>query len=288
MKTIIIGCNGQLGYDMVSVFKTEGHMVQGIDLPDIDITDLTSVKTTIKKINPDIIINCAAYTAVDDCENNEETAFAVNAEGIANIANAAESIGAPVVHFSTDYVFDGLKKSPYIESDATNPQSVYGKSKLEGEHNLIKSTKKYFIFRISWLYGRHGNNFAKTIRKVALQKLKSNEPLKVVNDQFGTPTYTKSVCKQILSVIFTDNFGIYHCTNEGECTWFDFAKYITESFTINSEIIPCTTAEFPRPAPRPPYSVLENNCLKTSGLNNMPHWKDAFKVFIEEINENEF
>lgn len=287
MKTLIIGCNGQLGHDMVSVFKTEGHITQGIDLPDMDITNRTSAETTIKEINPDIIINCAAFTAVDDCENNEETAHAVNAGGVANIANAAESIDAPLVHFSTDYVFDGLKKSPYIESDVTNPQSVYGKSKLEGEHNLIKSTGKYFIFRISWLYGRHGNNFVKTIRRVALQKLKNNEPLKVVNDQFGTPTSSISVCKQILPVISTNNFGIYHCTNEGECTWFDFAGYIIKHLNITVEIIPCTTAEFPRPAPRPPYSVLENNHLKSLGLNNMPHWNKAFKTFIEEINESE-
>ena len=287
MKTLIIGCNGQLGHDMVSVFKTEGHLVQGIDIPDIDITNTSSVETALKQSNPDIIINCAAYTAVDDCENSKETAFSVNAEGIATIAQAAKSIDTPVVHFSTDYVFDGLKKSPYIESDTPNPHSVYGKSKLEGERELSRITDKHYIFRIAWLHGKHGNNFAKTIRRVAVQKLKSNEPLKVVNDQFGTPTYTKSICKQILPVIATSNYGVYHCTNEGECTWFDFAKYITQSLNIDIEILPCTTAEFPRPAPRPPYSVLENNHLKSLGLNNMPHWKEAFQAFIEEIKEIE-
>lgn len=286
MKILIIGCNGQLGYDMVLVCKKKGHTVFGIDLPEIDITNRTSVRNTIKKINPDTIINCAAYTAVDECENNQETAYAVNAEGVANIAHAANSINATVVHFSTDYVFDGLKSSPYIESDVTNPQSVYGKSKLEGEKQLLSITDKHFIFRIAWLYGNHGNNFVKTIHNLALSKLKKNQPLKVVNDQFGTPTYTKNICSQILSVIPTDNFGIYHCTNEGECIWFDFASYIAKHLKLNIEIIPCSTTEFPRPAPRPPYSVLENNHLKSLGLNCMPHWKEAFKAFIEEIEEN--
>lgn len=286
MKILIIGCNGQLGYDMVLVCETKGHTVFGIDLPEIDISNHTSVKNTIKKITPDTIINCAAYTAVDECENNREAAYAVNAEGIANIAHTANSINASVVHFSTDYVFDGLKNSPYIETDITNPQSVYGKSKLEGEKQLSGITDKHFIFRIAWLYGNHGNNFVKTIHNLASSKLKKNQPLKVVNDQFGTPTYTKNICSQILSVIRTDNFGIYHCTNEGECTWFEFARYITKHLKLNVEIIPCATTEFPRPAPRPPNSVLENNRLKSLGLNCMPHWKEAFKAFIEEIKEN--
>ena len=286
MKILVIGCNGQLGYDMVSFYKTKGYNTYGVDLPEIDITDPASVKNTINKITPDTIINCAAYTAVDECENNQKTAYSINAEGVVNIAHAAHSMNATVVHFSTDYVFDGLKGCPYIESDKTNPLSVYGKSKLEGEKQLSSITDKYFIFRIAWLYGNHGKNFVKTIYHLALSKLKKNQPLKVVNDQFGTPTYTKSICNQIDSVIRTDNFGIYHCTNEGECSWFDFANYITKHLNLNIEIIPCTTTEFPRPAPRPPYSVLENNHLKSLGLNCMPLWKEAFKTFIEEIEEN--
>lgn len=287
MKILIIGCNGQLGYDMVSIYNAERYTVNGIDYPEIDITDRSLTETIIKDITPNIIINCAAYTAVDACEDNSNTAFAVNAEGIANIACSAELIHARVVHISTDYVFDGLKNSPYIESDITNPQSVYGKSKLEGEKRLSSITDKHYIFRIAWLYGTHGSNFVKTIRHLALKKQREGQPLRVVNDQFGTPTYTRDICKQIMRVLPTDQFGLYHCTNEGECTWYDFACHIVNHFNIDIKILPCSTAAFPRPAPRPPYAVLGNYRLKSLGIHSMLHWKDAFNTFIEKTKENE-
>ncbi len=287
MKILIIGCNGQLGHEMVSMSRKEGHTVECIDYPDIDITNRTLTESILKEKNPGVVINCAAYTAVDNCEKNTEAAFSINAEGVANIACGAQITGASVVHISTDYVFDGTKTLPYIESDVTNPQSVYGQSKLEGENILTGSMNNYFIFRIAWLYGAHGNNFVKSIRSIAAKKKQEEQPLKVVNDQFGTPTYTKDVCRQILQIIPTGQFGLYHCTSEGICTWYDFACHINKAFNIDADIKPCTTAEFPRPAPRPPYAVLENQRLKSLHSNCMPHWKDSFKTFLEEKKDKE-
>jgi dTDP-4-dehydrorhamnose reductase len=286
MNILVIGCNGQLGRDMVTESRQSGHTVSGLDFPDIDITSPQSVNHACQKLSPDSIINCAAYTAVDACEDHQETAFAINSIGVANIAKGANEVGASVVHISTDYVFDGTATRPYQETDTTNPQSVYGKSKLAGEQQLTAHTEKYFIFRIAWLYGMHGANFVKTIRDIAAKKLRDGQPLKVVNDQFGTPTFTKDVCRQILTMIPADRFGLYHCTNEGECSWFDFACFICTTFAIPLDVIPCTSAEFPRPAPRPRYSVLENHHLKSIGLHTMRPWQEAYLDFLREATAN--
>lgn len=283
MKIAVIGCNGQLGYDMVSVCRSKGYTVTGIDYPAIDIKDQQLTNTIIKNIMPDVIINCAAYTDVDSCESNIQEAYSVNSSGVANIANAAKSIGTKIVHISTDYVFDGKKHSPYIETDIPNPMSVYGKSKLDGELEFIKITEKYFIFRIAWLYGINGTNFVKTIRKLADKRQKLKLPLKVINDQIGTPTYSKDVCEQIMEIIPTQNFGIYHCTNEGECSWYEFAHQIIDFFNIQVELLPCHTGEFNLPAPRPAYSVLENSHLKSLGIHLMPYWKESLNHFLKEI-----
>lgn len=287
MNITIIGCNGQLGYDMVSLCEADGNRVYGIDYPDIDITDRISTEIALKKSLPELIINCAAYTAVDDCERNQKEAIAVNAGGVANIAEVAKSLSIPMVQISTDYVFDGHKKSPYLESDKPNPQSVYGKSKLEGEKRLCAITEKHFLFRIAWLYGSHGKNFVKTIHSLGKEMHQKKRPLKVVNDQFGTPTYTKDICRQILKAFQTGIYGTYHCTSEGECSWYDFACYILNSFNIATEVIPCSTEEFPRPAQRPPYGVLENMHLKSLNINIMPHWQKAFDAFVSEVSSND-
>jgi len=202
------------------------------------------------------------------------------------LASAAEGCGAAFVHFSTDYVFDGRKKSPYVESDPANPASVYGRSKLEGELLVQKNSKRSYIFRIAWLYGTHGNNFVKTIRSLAQKNAAANNPLRVVNDQFGSPTYTADVCRQTFGMIETPHFGLYHSTSEGQCTWFDFACEIVRASGIPAQVQPCTTAEFPRPAPRPANSVLENSALKKLGLNLMTHWKEAFADFMRDEQRN--
>jgi len=251
MKLLIVGCNGMLGTDMVNEAKKADHDVMGIDFPDIDITKPPSIENVVAQARPEAIINCAAYTAVDACETNAGTAFSVNARGTANLATAASACGALLVHYSTDYVFDGLKTSPYVESDPTSPLTVYGQSKLEGERLALESCERTIILRIAWLYGISGANFVKTIRSAASKKAASGEPVRVVNDQWGTPTWTVPVCLQTLTLLLANQYGVYHATCEGACTWFDFAVEIIRHAGINAPVVPCTTAEFPRPAARP-------------------------------------
>ncbi len=282
MRIFVVGNLGQLGKDMMLAASSCGHAVAGADYPGVDITNLASVTTAVLQHSPDVIINCAAFTAVDLCETESQKAFAVNEGGAKNLALTARECGAKIVHISTDYVFDGRKKSPYVETDAPNPLSVYGKSKLAGEKGLVEACDRHFIFRIAWLYGTRGNNFLKTIRARAEKCALSGEPLKVVDDQIGTPTYTVHVCNQILRMISTDHYGLFHVTNEGWCSWFGFARAIMQAYGIRAEVVPCTTSEVPRPAPRPANSVLENKRLKQLGLNIMPQWEQGLQEYLKE------
>jgi dTDP-4-dehydrorhamnose reductase len=282
MKLLIIGCNGQLGRDMMRAGSSRNFDTHGVDFPAVDITNAQSVRDAVSHAGPDVIINCAAYTAVDACEKDIEKAYAINSDGVRHLAIAVKQVRAKLVHISTDYVFDGTKKSSYVESDPPHPRSVYGMSKLAGEQELTKTYDRHFIFRIAWLYGTRGNNFLKTIRSLAEKSLVTKEPLKVVNDQVGTPTYTMHVCNQILSLINTDHFGLFHSTNEGQCSWYDFAKAIVSAYRLSAHVVPCTTEEFPRPAPRPANSVLENERLKKLGLNIMPQWEKGLEEYMEE------
>ena len=280
MKLLIIGSNGQLGHDFVMQAGIAGHNVVPIDYPQIDICDKSSVESCIDTVEPEVIVNCAAFTAVDECETKIDMAFALNADACGILAMAAQRHGAALVHFSTDYVFDGRASSPYTEESLTNPQSVYGKSKLRGEEMILDSHPNSMIFRIAWLYGAHGNNFVKTIRKLAASCASEGKPLKVVNDQFGTPTWTVNVCRQALAMLDRQERGIFHSTSEGFCSWFDFAKEIVAASGITADVQPCTTEEFPRPAPRPQYSVLENARLKAIEANIMPDWREGFNEFL--------
>ncbi|MBD3346851.1 MAG: dTDP-4-dehydrorhamnose reductase [Chitinivibrionales bacterium] len=279
---LIVGCNGQLGRDMMLFAANHANQIHGCDLPDIDITSYDSTGKVIKSLKPELIINCAAYAAVDACETNRETAFAINETGAHNLARWAAEIGATLVHISTDYVFDGNKDVPYIESDEPNPQSVYGQSKLAGERRIAETTDKYFIFRIAWLYGNRGKNFVKTILRAARERENTGESLKVVSDQVGSPTYTMEVCRQIFQAAQTNHYGLFHSTAEGSCSWYEFTRNILNLYGINTPVTPCTTKDFPRPAPRPTNSVLENKRLKEYGINIMKNWKDAFSDFFEE------
>ena len=280
MKLLIIGSNGQLGLDFVIQAGIAGHKIIPVDYPQIDICDKSSVESCIDTAEPDVIVNCAAFTAVDECETEIDRAFALNADACGILAETAQRHGAALVHFSTDYVFDGEASAPYVEGSATNPQTVYGKSKLRGEEMILDSCPNSMIFRIAWLYGAHGNNFVKTIRKLAASRASEGKPLKVVNDQFGTPTWTVSVCRQVFAMLDRQERGIFHGTSEGLCSWFDFAKEIVAASGIAADVQPCTTEEFPRPAPRPQYSVLENARLKAMGVNIMPDWQDGFHEFL--------
>jgi len=282
MNILVIGCNGQLGKDMVKTLSMAGYRVSGVDYPDVDLSQPNGVTDTVNALKAEIIVNCAAYTAVDLCETRRDEAYAVNCAGVENLARAALNIGAKVVHFSTDYVFDGAKNAPYVESDAVNPQSVYGKSKLEGDKRLASILPNHVILRVAWLYGIHGNHFIKKIKNRAVSLIGTGQPLRVVTDEIGTPTYTIDVCEQTLRMLVGDACGVFHCTNEGFCSRFEFAEEIVKAYGLDIAVTPCTSKEFVLPAPRPAYGVLENERLKKLGINVMRDWKVAFADYIEE------
>ncbi|KAF5049550.1 dTDP-4-dehydrorhamnose reductase [anaerobic digester metagenome] len=263
IKTLIIGASGMLGSDLCKVFPDAVKLTHH----DLDITDREQVIESILKIKPDVVINAAAYTNVDGCEDNKELAFQVNGYGPGYIAEACARAGAKLVHFSTDYVFDGSKKE-YVESDIPDPINVYGDSKLLGEKKIIENMDDYRIVRISWLFGIHGKNFVETMLKLSGEM----DTVKVVNDQFGKPTYTMDLASKVKEIIELDP-GIYHITNDGICSWYEFASSIIDN------VIPCTSEEFPRKAKRPKYSVLVNT--KTGPMR---HWKEALKDYLQERN----
>lgn len=257
-KTLILGANGMLGQDLQKVFPEA--VLRGSEL---DITNEELINAEIADIKPDLVINAAAYTDVDGCENNRNIAFKVNGDALEYIARACSKAGAILVHFSTDYVFDGTKKE-YIESDKPNPINAYGESKLIGENNIRKNMENYRIIRTSWLYGAHGNNFVETMFKLS----KEMDAVKVVDDQFGKPTYTADLARKTADIVGLAP-GIYHVTNEGVCSWYEFAKAIIDN------VVPCSSEEFVRKAKRPKYSVLINT--KTSPMR---HWKEAIREYL--------
>ena len=278
MKILITGAYGMLGTDLREVLKN--HDVLATGSKDLDITDKEKCIDFISKNRPEIVINAAAYTAVDDCETNYDDAYAVNAIGPRNLAIACNEIDIPLVHISTDYVFDGTKTTPLIEKDKLGPKSAYGKTKLEGERLIQENTDKYFILRTAWLYGLYGGNFVKTMLELA----QSHDEITVVNDQIGSPTFSLDLAMAIVELLDSDKYGIYHLTNDGECSWYDFAKEIFKISGIDVKVIPVSTEEFPRPAPRPHYSVLSNKKWKASGFVPMRDYKEALNQFISLYN----
>ncbi|WP_240414727.1 dTDP-4-dehydrorhamnose reductase [Paenibacillus periandrae] len=279
MKVLVTGANGQLGMDVVALFK-EGHEVIGVGRNELDITDLDQCIDVIGKHQPDVIIHCAAHTAVDLAESEEDAAYQVNAYGTRNLAVAAERIGSKICYISTDYVFDGTSTNPYKEYDNTNPTSVYGKSKRAGEGLVQALSSKFFIVRTSWVYGLHGNNFVKTMLKLAVGR----EQLKVVHDQIGSPTFTEDLAEFLLRLVATEKYGIYHASNSGICSWYDFAKAIFEENNVSITVTPCTTEEFPRPAPRPKYSVMDHMSIRTNGFADLRPWQDGLRDFLKKYN----
>ena len=278
MKVLVTGAKGQLGYDLVEVLGSAYRVVPASRV-DFDITDVKATMEFIKEVEPDIVIHAAAFTDVDACESLPDKAFRVNALGARNVAIAAREVGAKLFYISTDYVFDGTKKGPYIEIDSPNPINVYGKSKLLGEQLVKEQLNRFFIIRIAWLYGPKGKNFVKTMLNLAQEK----EELQVVNDQRGTPTYTKDLARQIMELIPTELYGTYHCTNQGSCTWYEFALEIFRQAGLGVKVKPVTSEEFPRPAKRPKNSVLENYMLKLEGLDIMPPWEESLEKFMKAI-----
>lgn len=291
MRILLIGSKGQLGTQFSKTLKLgktelgsidsvlENAVIFEVDVDELDITDISATSEYFKKNNFDIVINCAAYTNVDACETEKEIAFRVNALGPRNLAIMSSTYNFKFVHISTDYVFSGDSLEPYTEWDICNPQSIYGKTKYLGENYVKEFSNKYFIFRTSWLYGYFGNNFVKTIIKLAKEK----GELKVVNDQRGNPTNCIDLVHHVIKAMITDQFGIYHCTGNGECSWYDFACKIVEFSGINCKILSCSTSEFPRPAKRPVLSSLDNMMLRCTVGDEMRNWEDALKNYIENL-----
>ena len=275
MKVLITGSNGMLGHDLIEVLKDRHELILTTSKT-LDITDKEHTIDFISESNPDIVINSAAYTDVDGCEENQDIAYAVNGEGVGNLALACKKIDCPLVHVSTDYVFNGKNDRPWVEDDEIGPISVYGKSKLKGEEAILETLDKFFIIRTAWLYGINGKNFPKTMLELA-----ENHPeITVVYDEVGTPTYTPDLAYGISQLIETDLYGIYHLTNSGSCSWCEFAKYIFEVAGKDVKIIPVTASEFARPAPRPHYSVLENRKWVENGFEPLRSYRDAVKEYI--------
>lgn len=285
MRVLVTGAGGQLGQDVVRFFQQADHIVLPCDREILDITAYQNCLERTQEFKPDVVIHCAAYTAVDQAESDIDTAYAVNASGTRNMVLAAQSVDAKFCYISTDYVFDGTAQAPYHEYDNTNPQSIYGKSKRAGEVLVQSLSSAFFIVRTSWVYGLHGHNFVKTMLKLGAEK----PELKVVNDQKGSPTYTADLAQFLLELVQTENYGIYHASNSGECTWFEFAEAIfAEAESILGKaysvcVEPCTTEDFPRPAPRPRNSVMEHLAIRTNGFKDLRPWREGLKAFLGEL-----
>lgn len=279
MKVIVTGAKGQLGTDLVLALKNFQWDVYAYGREELDITNQGLVNKVVEEVRPDVIIHSAAYTKVDQAETDEEQAFLVNGIGTRNLAVAAEKVNAKFCYISTDYVFNGQGEAPYFEHEQTNPLGVYGKSKLMGEEVTKSLSSKYFVVRTSWVYGAHGPNFVKTMLHLA----KERDELGVVHDQVGSPTYTVDLANFLLELVQTEKYGIYHGTNTESCSWFEFAKAIFEEANIDIKVNPLTTADFPRPAPRPAYSVLGNLSLRVNGFQPLRPWREALESFLKEL-----
>ncbi|MCB6972394.1 MULTISPECIES: dTDP-4-dehydrorhamnose reductase [Butyricimonas] len=275
---LVTGANGQLGTELRNRGFSLLDDVFYTDVEELDITSAKAVSSFIETHEIDTIINCAAYTAVDQAEDDEERAAKINRDAVANLANAALQHDCILLHISTDYVFDGTADQPYTEKSATNPQTVYGRTKLEGEEAIKKSGCMYIIIRTAWLYSAYGHNFVKTIARLANER----DEINVVNDQWGTPTYAGDLAEAIIKIMENEDLpeweGIYHFTNEGGCTWYDFAKEIVALAGADCKVNPVTTAEYPVKAKRPAYSVLDKKKIKDTFELEIRDWRDALKT----------
>jgi len=282
MKIAVIGANGQLGSDMVQAFTDNADEVCALTHSDIEISNLDSVSRVMVPLEPQVIVNTAAMHHVENCEQEPERAFAVNALGPRNLARVARDLGAVLTHVSTDYVFDGSKASPYEETDAPRPLNVYGNTKLAGEYFVRCTTEKHFVLRTSGLYGKHlcrgkgGLNFVELMLKLG----KERPEVRVVDSEVVTPTYTAELAKLIVMLSRSDCFGLYHASAEGSCSWFEFARTIFSSTNTSANLKVASPDEFPAKVPRPSYSVLENRGLKRHGMNVFTTWQDGLRAYL--------
>lgn len=283
MKVLVTGVKGQLGYDVVKRLNELNIDCIGVDIDDFDLTDESAVMAGISAYNPDAIIHCAAYTAVDRAEDDKDLCYKVNVIGTRNVALATKKLDAKMIYISTDYVFEGTGTEFYEPEKQKSPQSVYGETKSLGEDEVTNLLNKYFIVRISWVFGINGNNFVKTMLRLG----KEREELNVVSDQIGSPTYTFDLAILLCDMIQSDKYGIYHATNEGICSWAEFAEAIMVEGNRNTKINYITSDQYPAKAKRPLNSRMSKDKLEANGFNRLPLWQDALKRYIEELKETD-
>lgn len=278
MKLLVTGVKGQLGHDIVNECKEKNIEAVGVDIEEMDITDAKKVAEVIKEGNYDAVIHCAAWTAVDKAEDEVELCTKVNVDGTRNIANICKELDIPMMYFSTDYVFDGQGETEWKEYDERDPLNVYGQTKYEGEL-IVETLPKHFIVRIAWVFGVNGNNFIKTMLRLG----KERGAVCVVDDQIGSPTYTYDLSKLVVDMIQTDKYGIYHATNEGLCSWYEFACEIFKQADMSVEVTPVDSNAFPAKAKRPNNSRMSKAMLDKNGFEHLPTWQDALSRYLKEI-----
>lgn len=278
MKILVTGVKGQLGYDVVNEAEKRNISAVGVDIDEMDITNKQQVNDVIKAGKYDAVVHCAAWTAVDKAEDMVDVCRKVNAEGTENIARVCEELDIPMMYFSTDYVFDGEGTTPWSEYDERHPLNVYGQTKYEGEL-IVEKLKKHFIIRIAWVFGKNGNNFIKTMLRLG----KERGAVSVVSDQVGSPTYTYDLARLVVDMIQTDQYGTYHATNEGICSWYEFACEIFKQAGMDVSVTPVSSTEFPAKAKRPSNSRMNKGELDKHGFDRLPTWQDALGRYLKEL-----
>jgi len=280
MRVLVTGVKGQLGYDVVNELGKRGHEAVGVDVEEMDITDTEAVEKGITEANVEAVIHCAAYTAVDAAEDNKEICRKVNVDGTENIAKVCKKLDLKMIYISTDYVFDGLGTRPWEPDDKQEPMNVYGQTKYEGELAVTKHLDKYYIVRIAWVFGVNGKNFIKTMLNLGETK----DQLTVVCDQVGSPTYTYDLAVLLVDMVETDKYGFYHATNEGLCSWYEFACEIFKQAGMNVTVVPVTTAEYTKAKAKRPYnSRMNKDKLDANGFKRLPAWQDALTRYLKII-----
>lgn len=280
MKVVVTGVKGQLGYDVMRELTKRGHEAVGVDIEEMDITDAAAVKRVLTDCAPDAVVHCSAYTAVDRAEDEPELCRRVNAEGTKNIAEVCAELDCKLIYLSTDYIFSGEGERPWEPDDEPAPLNVYGQTKYEGEQEIKSRCKKYFIVRISWVFGINGNNFIKTMLRLG----RENGAVKVVDDQIGSPTYTYDLAVLLVDMAESDRYGQYHATNEGICSWYEFAKEIFRAAGMEDvTVTPVSSDEFPAKAKRPFNSRMSKEDLIKNEFNKLPTWQDAVERYLKEL-----
>lgn len=279
MRVLVTGVKGQLGFDVVNELNKRNIEAVGVDIDEMDITDAASVDKVITEAKVDAVIHCAAYTAVDAAEDNEEVCRKVNVDGTQNIANICKKLNIKMMYISTDYVFNGTGTTPWKPDDEREPLNVYGVTKYQGELAVQNTIDKFFIVRIAWVFGINGKNFIKTMLNLA----QTHDKLTVVNDQFGSPTYTYDLAVLLVDMIQTEKYGIYHATNEGICTWYEFACEIFKQAGVKIEVEPVSSDMFPTKAKRPENSRMDKDKLEEQGFHKLPTWQDAVARYVREL-----